>query len=136
MNLFNLILLANSPDEAAFWGMSAGEVATYGIYLALILLAISAFLAFIGPLIFSVLNIKEGWKGWLALIGFGVLAFVAYTVGGGNDTLTNYAANRGVGPGAFKLINGVMFLFFILLAVAVVLFLLSILKDVISGFIK
>lgn len=136
MNLFNLILLASSPDEAAFGGMTAGEVATIGIYIALILLAIAAFIAFIGPLIFSVLNFKDGWKGWAAMIGFGLLALGAYTIGGGNETLANYAAMKEVTPGQFKLINGILYLFFILLFVATVMFLLSIVKDVISGFVK
>jgi len=112
-------------------------VATYGLYIVIALLAIVLFLAVIGPVIHSLMNFKTGWKGWASLIGFAILGFVAYTVGKGNTTLNEYGmVKEGLSLGQLNIINGVLYLFFILLAVTVILFLISIVKDIISGFVK
>jgi len=136
MTMLNLILLwANSPDESAFLGLTAGEVATYGIAIVLILLAITLFLAVVGPLLYSFLNIGTSWKGIAAIAGIFILAFIAYSMSSG-DLLAQYGLERDVSASQSKLIDAVLFLFWILFIPAAVLLLVSILWDVLRGFVK
>jgi len=136
MTVLNFILLwANSPDESAFLGLTAGEVATYGLTVVLILLAITLVLAIVGPLLYSLLNIKDSWKGIAAIAGIAILAFIAYSMSGG-DLLAQYGLERGVSSSQSKLIDAVLFLFWILFIPAALLLLVSILWDVLRGFIK
>ncbi len=136
MKVLNLILLwANSPDESAFLGLTAGEVATYGLALVLVLLAITVFLAVVGPLLYSVLNIGTSWKGIAAIAGLFILAFVAYSMSSG-DALAQYGLDREVSSSQSRLIDAVLFLFWILFVPAAVLLLGSILWDVLRGFFK
>jgi len=135
MSIFNFILLwANSPDESAFLGLTAGQVATYGITIVLILLAITVFLAIVGPIIYSALNIGDSWKGIAAFAGIAILGFLAYSMGGGE--LTQHAIANDITPMKNKVIDGVILLFWILFIPAAVLLLFSIVKDVLSGFVK
>jgi len=136
MEMLNLILLwANSPDEKAFFGLNAGEVATYGIYIVLALLAITLLLAIVGPLVYSALNIGDSWKGIAAILGLAALAFIAYSVSQG-DALALYGLEKGVSAGQSRMIDAVLFLFWILFIPAVIFLLLSILWDVLRGFFK
>jgi len=136
MKVLNLILLwANSPDESAFLGLTAGEVATYGLTFVLILLAITVFLAIVGPLLYSFLNIGTSWKGIAAIVGLFVLAFIAYSMSSG-DALAQYGLDRDVSSSQSRIIDAILFLFWILFIPAAVLLLISILWDVLRGFIK
>jgi len=136
MTVLNFILLwANDPNESAFLGLTAGEVATYGITIVLILLGITLLLAIVGPLLYSILNITDSWKGIAAIVGVAILAFIAYSMSSG-DLLAQYGLERNVSNSQSKLIDAVLFLFWILFIPAAGLLLISILWDVFRGFIK
>jgi len=132
----NLILFwADNPTDPAIAGLTIGQVATYGIAIVLVLLAITAFLAVIGPLVYSLLNIGDSWQGIAAIAGVGILAFIAYSISSG-DLLAEYGLAKGVGQTASKAIDSVLTLFFILFIPAVALLLFSIVRDVAVGFFK
>lgn len=132
----NLILFwADNPADPAIAGLTIGQVAAYGIAIVLVLLAITTFLAVIGPLIYSLLNISDSWQGIAAIAGIGILAFIAYSISGG-DLLAEYGLTKGVGQTESKIIDSVLTLFFILFIPAVALLLFSIIRDVAVGFFK
>jgi|GEM_PF-1562751 len=137
MNLMNFILLwANDPNEAALGSITAGQLGTYIIVIALVLLAITAFLAVVGPLVYSVLNIGDSWQGLAAGAGLVVLAFIAYSISSG-EVLADYAMEKeGLTLQTSRLIETVLYLFFILFIPAVALLLFSIVRDVALGFFK
>jgi len=136
MNLYSFMLLwADLPTDTAFAGFTIGQIATYGIVLVLILLAITAFIAFIGPAIYTALNITDTWKGIVSLLVVAGLAALAYIFSTGQSLLP-YAMDKGLTLTHSRAIDAVMLLFAILLVIATVLLIVSIVRDVAVGFFK
>jgi len=130
-----MILWVDLPTDIAFGSFTIGQIAAYGITAVLILLAITAFLAFIGPAIYTALNITETWKGIVSLLVVAGLAAIAYVISTGQSLLP-YAMDKGLTLTHSRAIDAVMLLFAILLGVATILLIVSIVRDVAVGFFK
>jgi len=114
MDISNMMLLwADLPTDIAFGSFTIGQIATYGIWLVLALLAITAFIAFVGPAIYTALNITDTWKGIVSLLVVIALAALAYMISTGQRLLP-YAIENDLTLTHSRAIDAVMLLFAIL----------------------
>lgn len=108
-------------------------ICNYAIYLAYALIA----LAFVGMLIGVVIAVMQNWKegGYYAVIGLvAILIFFGIGWALSSDDVSQTLINRGFGdPATYKKSGAGLITFYIMIAVAVVLVIVDMVKGLIEG---